>query len=119
MSVPTSAPTSSASDRLLTPAVAPVLTAGAIPAHTFPSNYQNHDHHLLAALCAWNRARGTSKTVAELKLGELSEVLQLAAVRRREEQFRQAIEILSEVPERWPRLRATLRWFYREVICGE
>jgi hypothetical protein len=99
---------------------APISTApaAAIPTHTFPSNYQNHDHHLLAALCAWNRARGTTKTVGELKLGELSQILQDAAARRREEQFRQAIEILSVVPERWPRLRATLRWFYREVICG-
>jgi hypothetical protein len=92
---------------------------GAIPTHTFPSNYQNHDHHLLAALCAWNRAHGENKSAGELKLMELSEVLRDAAVRRRDEQFAQAIEILSAVPDRWARWRATWRWFFREVICGE
>ncbi len=92
---------------------------GAIPTHTFPANYQNHDHHLLAALCAWNRAHGSNKSASELKLDELSEVLQDAAVRRRTERFAQAVEILSASPGRWSRWRATWRWFFREVIRGE
>jgi hypothetical protein len=102
----------STSERTLAPAPA------GIPTHTFPANYQKHDHHLLTALCAWNRAHGMNKEVAELKMNELSAVLQDAALRRREEQFTQALDILATQPPRWPRLRATVRWFYREVICN-